>query len=235
MRRMHTANSSFPDLLMAWGLPALSALSLAWALTRRPWQLLRRDALQHAWLGGLVLLALLWTARATLTGGLVIQLMGATLAVTLFGLPLALVSMLIVDGISLLGLAYLAGQGWAQVEWSTFWPRFVWLGMLPALLSAGLQGAMRHLLPRHPFIFILGHGYFAAGLAALGAGALQALWRFEIAGGGGGALSLADTLTGLLVIAFGEAFLTGMLVAIFVAYKPQWIVSFRDDEYLTGK
>ncbi|GAB7548683.1 hypothetical protein [Cupriavidus sp. CuC1] len=74
----------------------LSLAAMAWALSRRPWQLLRRDDLHNGWLGALVLLALLWTVRATLPGGLAIQLFGATLMVTLFGLPLALVAVFVV-------------------------------------------------------------------------------------------------------------------------------------------
>ncbi|MBB1630076.1 hypothetical protein [Cupriavidus sp. UME77] len=208
----------------------LSLAAMAWALSRRPWQLLRRDDLQHGWLGALVLLALLWTVRATLPGGLAIQLFGATLMVTLFGLPLALLSLFVVDLVSFLGLGYLAGDTWARLDWAAPWPRYVWMGLLPALLSAALQGAMRRLLPRHPFVFILGHGYFAAGLAALGAGAARAVWRSYSVGDG--VLSLPDTLTAVLILAFGEAFLTGMLVAVFVVYKPQWVVTFRDEEYL---
>ncbi|NOV24127.1 hypothetical protein E5S69_11445 [Cupriavidus necator] len=208
----------------------LSVAGVLWALTRRPWRLLRRDALQHAWLGAMVLVALLWTVRATLAGGVVIQLFGATLMVTLFGLPLALLSLFVADVVSLLGLEYLAGHGWSQFDWAALWVRYVWLALLPALISAGLHTAMRRLLPHHPFVFILGHGYFTAGLAALAAGAAQAGWRYLTMPGL--PLSLSDTLLGAVILAFGEAFLTGMLVAVFVIYRPQWVVTFRDEDYL---
>lgn len=225
--RMHTA---LPSLLSHPLLLLLSLAALLWALTRRPWRLLRRNALQNAWLGAMVLVALLWTLRATLVGGLVIQLLGATLMVTLFGLPLALLSLFVVDVVSLFGLEYLAGHGWAQFDWPSLWVRYVWLALLPALISAVLQAMMRRLLPRHPFVFILGHGYFTAGLAALGASAAEAGWRHLTAPGL--PWSIADTLTAAVILAFGEAFLTGMLVAIFVVYRPQWVVTFRDEEYL---
>ncbi|WP_454741645.1 energy-coupling factor ABC transporter permease [Cupriavidus necator] len=224
---MHTA---LPSLLSDPLLVFVSLAGLAWALTRRPWQLLRRNALQNAWLGAMLLVALLWMVRATLVGGLVIQLLGATLMVTLFGLPLALLSLFVVDLVSLFGLEYLAGHGWGQFDWPSLWVRYVWLALLPALISAMLQALMRRLLPRHPFVFILGHGYFTAGLAALGASAAEAGWRHLMAPGL--PLSVADTLTAAVILAFGEAFLTGMLVAIFVVYRPQWVVTFRDEEYL---
>lgn len=236
MPPMHTANPWIYDLARfatPWAAPLLTAAALAWAAARRPWRLLRRDALQHAWLGTLVLMALCWTARATLADGLAIQLIGATLAVTLFGLPLALLSLFIVDGVSLLGLAYFGGQGWTQIDWPQLWPRYAALGLLPAAVSAAMHGAMRQWLPRHPFIFILGHGYFTAGVAAMAAGAAQALGRFLLHPPHA-VPHLADELTGLLIIAFGEAFLTGMLVAVFVVYRPQWVVTFRHEEYLRG-
>lgn len=211
-------------------LAAATLVALCWALYRRPWKLLKRHDLQNAWLGAMVLLALLWTLRATLVGGMVIQLLGATLMVTLFGLPLALLSLFVVDAGSLIGLEYLAGHGWSDFDWAALWPRYVWMALLPALLSAGLHAVLRRYLPRHPFVFMLGHGYFTAGLAAFGAGTAQAIWRYwttpKLP------LSVADSLTGILILAFGEAFLTGMLVAIFVVYKPQWVVTFRDEDYL---
>ena len=34
-------------------------------------------------------------------------------------------------------------------------------------------------------------------------------------------------------MAWGEAFATGMLVAIFVAFKPEWLATWSDARYLT--
>jgi uncharacterized membrane protein len=36
-------------------------------------------------------------------------------------------------------------------------------------------------------------------------------------------------------MAWGEAFTTGMLTAIFVAFKPQWLASWSDRRYLEGR
>ena len=55
---------------------------------------------------------------------------------------------------------------------------------------------------------------------------------------------LATSVTGLharlpqdftayrLLLGWGEAMLTCMLAAIFLAYRPQWLMSFRDERYL---
>ncbi|MDT6962790.1 energy-coupling factor ABC transporter permease [Cupriavidus sp. SZY C1] len=232
---MDIEESSIQELLATWPLPTLAVAVLAWALAQRPWRVLDREPLQHAWLGTLVLLALLWSARATLGGGVVIQLMGATLAVTMFGLPLALVSLAVANVISLLGLAYLSGLAWQDIHWVSLAPRFVWMAAVPAFVTVALQAAMRRWLPRHLFIFILGHGYFAALLAAIVAGALRVAWLAHTGFPADVGLSAAESLTGVVVIAFGEAFLSGMLVAIFVIYRPQWVVTFADEDYLRGK
>lgn len=231
---MQIDDSSLQALLATWPLPTLSVAMLAWVVSQRPWRLLRQEPLQHAWLGGLVFLTLLWSARATVGTGVVVQLMGAPMAVTMFGLPLAMLTLAIVDLVSLLGLAYLAGQGWADIAWVSLAPRFIWMAAAPGLLTAGLQAVMRRRLPRHPFIFILGHGYFAPLVAAIVAGGLRTLWQFHLGPPHAG-LTIGDSLTGAVVIGFGEAFLTGMLVAIFVVYRPQWVLTFTDEDYLTGK
>jgi uncharacterized membrane protein len=35
-----------------------------------------------------------------------------------------------------------------------------------------------------------------------------------------------------LLAAFGDAFITGMLVAIFVAFRPEWLATYTDRLYL---
>jgi uncharacterized membrane protein len=35
-----------------------------------------------------------------------------------------------------------------------------------------------------------------------------------------------------LLAAFGDAFITGMLVAIFVAFRPDWLATYTDRLYL---
>ena len=38
-----------------------------------------------------------------------------------------------------------------------------------------------------------------------------------------------------LLLAFSEAWLSGMVMTLFVVYRPNWVLTFDDSRYLTGK
>jgi uncharacterized membrane protein len=38
-----------------------------------------------------------------------------------------------------------------------------------------------------------------------------------------------------ILMAWGEAFMTGAAVTLIVVWKPQWIATFNDERYLLGK
>jgi uncharacterized membrane protein len=105
--------------------------------------------------------------------------------------------------------------------------RAVWLGLVPATLAAGLGAALRRWLPHHLFVYILGRGFFATGLAVTAAGALAA-WLYGVPAG----LSADDVILARGLAATGDAFLTGMMVAIFVAFRPEWLATYADRIYL---
>ena len=86
---------------------------------------------------------------------------------------------------------------------------------------------MQRWLPRHLFIYILGRGCFVTWAAAAGAGALALAVSVNPLG-----TSLDDLLLARFLTASGEAFLTGMLTAIFVAFRPQWLATYSDQLYL---
>ena len=54
-----------------------------------------------------------------------------------------------------------------------------------------------------------------------------------------GAYTLQDLLSDYLafvpLMMFSEAWITGMLIAIFVGYRPGWLITFDDSRYLHGK
>ena len=198
---------------------ALVIVALAVALALRPWRALRGAQLLHPWFASLVLMPWLWAAQRFMPGGVAVQLSGACLMVLMLGWPLAVLSLV---PIAALG-AWLGGIAWPQAL-----DHLAWNGIVTATLALAIGLATRRWLPRHPFVFILGRGFLVTALATVLAGALSALVSPLPSGS-----ELGSILLGHWLMAWGEAFATGMLVAIFVAFKPEWLATWSDARYLT--
>lgn len=200
---------------------ALVGVALLLALALRPWRRLRGDAPLHPWLASLVLLPWLWAAQRVMPGGLSLQISGACLLVLMLGWPLAVLSLV---PIAMAG-AWLGGMGWPQAI-----EHLAWNGVVAASLALALGLATRRWLPNHPFVFILGRGFIVTALAIMLAGTLSALVQPLPPG-----TELGTVLVGHWLMAWGEAFATGMLTAIFVAFKPEWLATWSDERYLAGR
>ncbi|MFT3953568.1 MAG: hypothetical protein QM722_03940 [Piscinibacter sp.] len=207
------------DSIAAMGLSlAVVIVALAAALALRPWRQLRGASIWHPWLACLVLLPWLWAAQRFMPGGIAVQLSGACLMVLMLGWPLAVLSLL---PIAALG-AWLGG-----IAWPAALDHLAWNGIVAATLALAIGLATRRWLPPHPFVFILGRGFIVTALAMMGAGTLATLVNPPPE-----STELGSALLGHWLMAWGEAFATGMLVAIFVAFRPQWLASWSDERYL---
>jgi len=87
--------------------------------------------------------------------------------------------------------------------------------------------ALRRWLPHHPFIYILGRGFLGTALCLFAARALQTL-----TGAAHAEVSTGLTLVAQWLMAWGDAFLTGLMTAILVAFRPQWLATWSDGLYL---
>jgi uncharacterized membrane protein len=188
------------------------------ALLFRPWSTLRHMAVRGSWFAAVVALACLWAAQAVLPMALPTQLSGACLLVLMFGWPLAVLT---VVPVALAG-SWLSGGGWAQALAPAFWN-----GVLPATAALAFGVALRRW--PHVFVYILGRAFLATAAAVSGSAALR-VW---LEGAPPGAAP-AVFLTAGVMIAWGEAFATGALAAIFVAFRPQWLLTYSDARYLPG-
>ncbi len=197
---------------------ALVVVALAVALALRPWRALRADGVLQPWLACLVLLPWLWAAQRVMPGGVAVQLSGACLLVLLVGWPLAVLSLLPIAAIG----AWLGGIAWPQAL-----DHLAWNGMVAATFALAIGLATRRWLPKHPFVFILGRGFFTTALAMMAAGTIATFVQPAPE-----STDLGSVLLGHWLMAWGEAFSTGMLVAIFVAFKPQWLATWSDSRYL---
>jgi uncharacterized membrane protein len=189
----------------------------ALALWFRPFAVLREPALRAPWIAALVILPFAWSTLRV-PGGLSLQLSGACLLVLMFGWPLAVWTVLPIAALSawLLGASPAQGIGLAA-----------WHGVVPATFALAIGIAIRRWLPEHLFVYILGRGFIGTALALMAAGTLATFVRPLPAG-----TDAATMLLGNWLMAWGEALLTGMLTAIFVAYRPQWLLTWSDRRYL---
>jgi uncharacterized membrane protein len=196
----------------------LAAMALAAALSLRPWRAVAPQGPPWPWLACWLMLPALWGVDAYLDMPLAQPLSGACLLLLMCGWPLTVLALVPVA----LATAWLAGLPPDQAL-----DRYVWLGLLPATLALGAGAAIRRWLPNHLMVYILGRGFFTPAFAFGLAGAASAWMHALPAGLAPGDLMLARWLAG-----WGDAWLTGMLVAIFVAFRPQWLATYADRIYL---
>jgi uncharacterized membrane protein len=195
----------------------LGLVALAVALMLRPWRMLKGPLLTPA-LASLALLPWFWLLPQQLPQGLQIQLSGASLLTLMLGWPLA------VPVLALVGLLVWAIGAHDAAAVLSQW---LWLGLAPATLTLLLGRLLRRWLSFNPFVYTLGRGFLGTALAVFGSGVLQELAQRWLTG-----VSLHEALVARWLMAWGDAFLTGMFSAIFVAFAPHWLATWSDRRYL---
>ena len=200
---------------------ALLLVTLTSALLLRPWRLLLGATRLTPLLAALTLLPWLWALPSLHKMPLQLQGSGACLLVLMLGWPLA-VPVLCVVGV----LAALI----SPMGWDTALDLTVWLGQVPATLALGLGLAVRHWIGPHLFVYILGRAFLGTVVCMFAAGVLGQ-WAGHSLPGVDDDLSLVAHW----LIAWGDAFLTGLFTAILVAFKPEWLATWSDQLYLKRK
>jgi uncharacterized membrane protein len=215
---------------MAWILSATAIFLLGVYQCRHG--VLMQARLRNIFISCILLLALAWNLRAHLPNSNVDNLIdlsfhffGASLLVALFGFWSAITLLFIV---ALLGIFGISGD---LVETAR---HYVLVSVIPALFAYWVMKAVQKLLPKHLFILILGNGYLAAFISTFATGllifGLQQI--FEITSFG-----TSDPLgwfLGLLVLSFMEGSLSGMLLAILLVYRPKWVSTYQEDQYMNA-
>lgn len=197
---------------------ALALVALAVALAMQPWRGVGPEGPPWPWLAWWVLLPAFWGADRYVAMPVAQPLSGACLLMLMCGWPLAVVALLPVA----------AATAWlAHLDAADAVARYLWLGIAPATFALLLGAAVRRWLPNHLMVYILGRGFFATALAGTLAGAL-AVWQAGVPPG----LVASDLVLGRWLVSWGDAWLCGMLVAIFVAFRPQWLATYADRIYL---
>lgn len=208
----------------------LIAVALAMSLWLRPWRMLSRQALEKdgpsepsplvtPLLATLVVLPWLWALPTLHRMPLQLQWSGACLVVLMLGWPLAIPALAAVGGIA----AVLS----PSLDWADAVGTIAWQGVVPASLALALGAVIRRLIGTQPFVYVLGRAFLGTAVCLFLANVLGQ-WSGHSLPGVEGDLSLVARW----LMAWGDAFVTGMLTAIFVAFKPEWLATWSDRLYL---
>ena len=201
-------------LALAWAFLAVALLAALRGGGRRA---LATAMEHHLFPACMVALLVLWQLRAESAQGPALHVLGATLALLMFGWRAALVGL----------CAVLAGHTAAGAG---TWPAFAVNALIMVLVPLGVSALVLRLvarrLPGNPFGYILLAGFAGAG-AAMGAAVAVAsalLIGFSILDGD----HLLDQFTGASVLlVFPEAFLTGATVAWLAMFYPGCLRTWR--------
>ena len=200
--------------------PAVAGAALLLALVTRPWRLLGHRTVPGASapqatplltpaLVTLVLLPWLWALPTLHAMPLQLQWSGACLVVLMLGWPLAVPVYLGVGAIAWV----ISPMGWEQALACA-----VWLGIVPGTLALLLGALVRRVGGENLFVYVLGRGFIGT----------LAQWSRQPLPGVGADLSLVARW----LMAWGDGVVTGMLCAVFVAFKPEWLATWSDTLYL---
>lgn len=192
---------------------------------KAPWGRLRDPERLNVWLGMVVLLALIWSLRAGVKPGLALHLLGATVFTLSFGPSLAFV------GLSFVALGVALNDGAGAFAYAM---NVLLLGGLGVFLSQGLYRVFFWIFPRHFFVYIFINAFLGSALTIIGVGfGICAL--LALAGAYSWDYLVEEYFVYFLLLGFSEAWLSGMVMTLFVIYRPNWVFTFDDTRYLAGK
>jgi uncharacterized membrane protein len=209
-----------------WLLNALFLSILIYAASKTPFKkFLENVSGQHVYFGAMVLLFLLWGVKAGISPGLGFHHLGATLFTLMFGWPLAIFGLSIIMLVSVLlqhnELVSLGANGVLSI-------------IIPVMISYGVLRLSQKVLPDNFFIYIFIAAFFGAGIA-VAASRLASIVLLTLIDAYPLAKLIEESLLYTPMFMFPEMFITGMLISIFVVYRPDWVVTFDDERYIIGK
>ena len=215
---MNLLHSPLPLLWAALGWILLVPLALH-SLHRARAGTALHGAQQHLWLGGVVLLAWLWTLQARAVDGAAFGLLGATFYALIFGRDWARLGLL---------AAVALHTGLVDGSWANLGANAVLLAVVPSGLASAMQRQIEQRLPKNVFVFMIGNGMFVtlAVTAATSTLLLAVDWLFRPIAIGPEQVAYA------MLLAWGEALTSGMLFSALVIFGPHLVLTYRQDLYL---
>jgi len=222
---LHIPAQLMPPFVL-WSMNILFAGILIFALIKIEFsQLLNNRPGQHVYFGAMVILLLLWGLKAGVSPGLGFHHLGATLFTLMFGWPLAifglsviLIASVLLQHSELIGLGV---NGCVSI-------------VIPVFSSYLVLKLVQKYLPDNFFVYIFVIAFFGAGIA-VAASRLSSIILLSLVNAYPDARLVDESLLYTPLFMFPEMFVTGMLISIFVVYKPDWVLTFDDERYIIGK
>lgn len=200
----------------------LALLGLLWVGRRAPWAALNDAAKVNAWLGASIVIGAVWLLKAGVRPNLHLHLLGATALTLMVGPYFALLGLaLVLVAVTWLGIG----------DWQNLPVNWLLMAWIPVWVSHGLLRLCQRRLPANYFIYIFINAFIGGALAMLATGAAAGLFHW-LSGTYSADVLLEEYLPFYLLLAFSEAFSTGMVLTSFVIYRPQWVMTFDDALYL---
>lgn len=177
----------------------------------------------------ILFLIIAWNISPTLPGqapgkfyGLIFHFYGAALLTAMFGPAIALT---LLFPVALLGVGLFQGGLVEATE------HYLMVCALPTFFAYLTIQVIQKYVPKHLFVLILGNGYVAAFMSVILSGTVLLIGKMLFAGAGTH-IDLEGWLLGLIIIAFMEGSLSGMLLAIFLIYRPNWVSTYNESAYM---
>ncbi|MCC5452963.1 MULTISPECIES: energy-coupling factor ABC transporter permease [Gammaproteobacteria] len=207
--------------ISAW---CLAILCIALSYPKELWpRLLQLPGYQHFVFASAVALTLLWSVKAGIVPGLELFFLGITTLVLCHGWRIAIwISCLPLALLMLFNSVSLAEGG--AFALTTF--------ILPALFSYAVFSWSYHYLTRHLFVYIFIAGFLNAALSIVLKIVLTSGWLYLQQQHDWHTIYHNYTQLALLIW-FGEALLNGMAITLMAVYRPEWLRTFYDNEYLS--
>jgi uncharacterized membrane protein len=200
-------------------------LVLAAAIRFASWQRLLDNSRSHAFLATIVVLMLLWSLRTDVTEGLQFHLLGATAVTLMFGWALAILA----TSAALIGISLTGLSDWTALPYSA-----LTMVVVPVSLSYLNLLIVRRYLPKHFFVYVFVNAFVTGGLVATLCGFLSAF--LLVAAGIHSLNELQENLMPFFpIMFFPEGVFNGWIITLLIVFRPEWVYSFLDREYLEGK
>lgn len=187
--------------------------------------LFKRPEVRQQVVACILMLVFLWILKTGIQPGLDVHFLGLTAVTLMLGWRLSIV----VAPIALLLLTLFGVYPWQDFGVNLF------LGMLvPICFTYSVFLLTYSYLSRHLFVYIFIAGFFNAALT-IAAQMFSFSVYYKLVGAFPWHVVVNDYFAIVLLMLFPEGVLNGMCIAGLVMYKPNWVTTFLDRDYLHGK